>query len=63
MSFITFLPPGRNPLPGLVRTARQSFDWTRRLAAPINAVMALKADDEGVFLLRWQRRKERGDAP
>jgi uncharacterized protein (DUF736 family) len=33
------------------------------LAAPINAVMALKADDHGFFLLRWQRRKERGDAP
>ena len=29
------------------------------LLAPINAVMALKPNNEGVFFLRWQRRGER----
>jgi uncharacterized protein (DUF736 family) len=29
------------------------------LLTPINATMALKASNEGVYLLRWQRRGER----
>jgi uncharacterized protein (DUF736 family) len=32
------------------------------LAAPVNAVMALKADQEGFYRLRWNRRTEKHDA-
>lgn len=30
------------------------------LLAPVNAIMSLKASDDGSFLLRWQRRRENG---
>ena len=30
------------------------------LLAPINAIMSLKASDNGSFLLRWQRRRRTG---
>jgi uncharacterized protein (DUF736 family) len=31
------------------------------LAAPINALMSLKANEVGLFLLRWQRRERNGE--
>ena len=31
------------------------------LPAPVNAIMALKANDAGVFLLRWPRRERSGE--